>query len=88
MYIIFEKVFYSIRISDFTTLTSTMQFAFKTSDIEPMGNITEAAIDHFYVAEADELSLEEGDYTSYSIYPNPVVKMILFFASLQTIQFG
>lgn len=62
---------YSIRISDFTTLTSTMQFAFKTSDIEPMGNITEAAIDHFYVAEADELSLEEREYTSYSIYPNP-----------------
>lgn len=60
----------SFRITDFISPTSTMQFFFRVSDISPNVNITEAAIDHFYIAEAAELGLEETE-AHLSLYPNP-----------------
>lgn len=60
----------SIRILDFLPLTSTMQIFFNTSDLEPNGNITEAGIDHFYIAESEVLSLEELN-DRITLYPNP-----------------
>lgn len=60
----------SFRIKDFITLTSTMQFFFNTSDEEPKGNVTEAALDRFFIVEFDELSLEEKD-NELKVYPNP-----------------
>ena len=62
----------SIRISDFLAVTSSMQIFFKTSDYEPQGNITEAAIDHFFIAESSILGNVEGSM-QWSIFPNPVI---------------
>jgi hypothetical protein len=61
----------SLRIQDFIPITSTMQFFFKTSDISPNINITEAGVDHFFIAEADELGLTEKE-VNLRVYPNPV----------------
>ncbi len=60
----------SIRITDFISLTSTMQFFFNTSDEEPNGNVTEAAIDNFFIIEFDELNIEEKE-NELKVYPNP-----------------
>ncbi len=65
-----EWVEKSLRISDFITITNSMQFFFRTSDIEPDGNITEAAIDRFFIAEAEVLGIENEEMV-YGIYPNP-----------------
>lgn len=67
---------YSLRIVDFVPITNTMQFSFKTSDIEPNGNITEAAIDHFYIADAAELNVSEIT-SAYELYPNPVSDFLM-----------
>jgi hypothetical protein len=45
------------------------------SDFGPSFNITEAAIDHFYIAEANELSVEDLT-TRFSIYPNPAQNVL------------
>jgi len=68
---------YSItkRIQDYITITATMQFTFFVSDFGPSFNITEAAIDHFYIAEANELSVEDLT-TRFSIYPNPAQNVL------------
>jgi len=60
----------SIKLTDFISLTSTMQFFFNTSDEEPQGNITEAAIDRFFIVEFEELTIEEKT-KELKIYPNP-----------------
>ena len=60
----------SIRIKDFISLTNTMQMFFKTSDEEPNGNVTEAAIDRFFIVEFDELAIEEKK-NEFKVYPNP-----------------
>jgi len=65
----------SIRIKDYITLTSTMQFFFETSDEEPFGNITEAAIDRFFIVEDFELGLDELT-TEIVVYPNPVKNIL------------
>jgi choice-of-anchor B domain-containing protein len=61
----------SFRISDFITLTSTMQFFFNTSDEDPNVNITEAAIDKFFIIESFELGVEQL-VNEVKVYPNPV----------------
>ncbi|MBL1280959.1 MAG: choice-of-anchor B family protein [Fluviicola sp.] len=65
----------SIRLQDFITITSTMQFYFRTSDLDPDINITEAGVDYFYIANAAELGLEELEI-SYIAYPNPTSSSI------------
>lgn len=64
------------RISDFVTPTSTVQVSFVTFDMFGSANITEAAIDHFYIAEAAELGLDESKVQT-KLYPNPA-KDILY----------
>jgi choice-of-anchor B domain-containing protein len=62
----------SLRVSDYITLTNTMQFFFRTSDYEPEGNITEAVIDHFFIADSAILAI--GDQSlkqELVVYPNP-----------------
>ena len=66
----------SIRISDYITITNTMQFFFRTSDIEPDGNITEAAVDKFYIADVDMLSVDELE-KGLVVYPNPAQNQFL-----------
>ena len=60
----------SFRISDFITLTSTMQLFVKTSDFDPDINITEAGFDRFRIGESSELGLVEKS-NELVIYPNP-----------------
>ncbi|TNE97955.1 MAG: choice-of-anchor B family protein [Bacteroidetes bacterium] len=70
-----ETLFYqwhsvSLRISDFVSPTANMQVTFETSDLPGAVNITEAAIDHFYIAEAAELGLSDKVIETL-LYPNP-----------------
>ena len=66
----------SIRIKDYIdSLTSTMQFFFKTSDISPQINITEAGIDHFFIADAEDLGLNSL-HNEIFVYPNPFSDII------------
>lgn len=60
----------SLKISDFVSLTSTMQFIFFTSDLNPAVNITEAGVDRFFIAEEAVLSLSE-EMQDIRVYPNP-----------------
>jgi len=57
-------------LSDFITVTSTMQFFIQTSDINPGVNITEAGFDKFFIADSSQLELSEL-HGGISIYPNP-----------------
>ncbi len=66
----YQWVDMSIRLSDYITITSTMQFFFETSDEDPNPNITEAGLDKFYIVEEVELALNELDVV-YKVYPNP-----------------
>ncbi len=70
-----EWVSKSFRIIDFLPLSSTMQVFFRTSDEDPNVNITEAGIDHFYIAEAAELGIEELT-DEWAIYPNPATNEV------------
>ena len=65
----------SIRISDYILLTSTMQFFFNTSDENPNINITEAAVDRFFIVEDFELGLNELK-AEIQVYPNPVQNVL------------
>lgn len=60
----------SVKLSDFIAITNTMQFVFETSDYAPAVNITEAAIDHFFIAEEAVLTIAEND-SKFFVYPNP-----------------
>lgn len=60
----------SVRLMDYIPVTSTMQFVFATSDYDPGINITEAAIDHFFIADAADLGMVEKN-TVLQVYPNP-----------------
>lgn len=60
----------SKRVLDYVPLTSSMQFIFETSDLPSGVNITEAAVDHFFIAEENELNLNEFSM-GLRIYPNP-----------------
>lgn len=72
----FQWIPMSIRLSDHITITSTMQFFFHTSDLDPNPNITEAGLDKFYIVEEAELAIDEVELT-YSVYPNPFDQKIV-----------
>lgn len=73
----------SIRLQDFITLTSTMQFFFETSDEEPNGNVTEAALDRFFIVEDFELGIDEL-ITEIQVYPNPVGNILTIKISVES----
>ncbi|NRA11731.1 MAG: T9SS type A sorting domain-containing protein, partial [Crocinitomicaceae bacterium] len=60
-----------IRILDYVSLSTTMQFTFFASDYAPDINITEVAIDRFYIAEAEFVNFVSGKKDVFVIYPNP-----------------
>lgn len=66
----------SFKLSDYISITNTMQFVFQTSDYDPQVNITEAAIDHFYIAEETVLGIE-GNSKGFLLYPNPANESIM-----------
>ena len=76
----------SIRISDYISLTNTMQFFFNTSDEDPNINITEAALDRFYIVEDFELGLNELK-VEIQVYPNPVQNILTVESSLLNIPY-
>lgn len=70
--IFFQWIPKSIRILDYISLSSAMRVTFFTSDEDPGINITEAAIDHFFISEQDQSGLAELE-NGIKIYPNPVL---------------
>lgn len=60
----------TIKLSDYITITPFMQFSFITGDLFD-GNITEAALDHFYILDESELSVDGETLENLSVYPNP-----------------
>lgn len=60
-----------IRILDYLTLSPTMQFSVITSDFAPDINVTEAAIDDFYIVESQFVSLPEDELKQWQLQPNP-----------------
>lgn len=65
----------SIRLSDFLTITSTMQFFIQTSDLDPGINITEAGFDKFFIADSSQLEVSELA-NGIRIYPNPTNRLL------------
>ncbi len=61
------------RLSDFITVTSTMQLIVETADLGN-GHIVEAGFDHFYITELQPVSTYQAPTfeTSFSVFPNPV----------------
>ncbi|MFT5780117.1 MAG: hypothetical protein ACI837_003078, partial [Crocinitomicaceae bacterium] len=66
---------FNARILDYVSLSSTMQFAFITSDLDPDINITEAGLDMFFINEGI-VGVEENAITKISAYPNPTSGLI------------
>lgn len=60
----------NLRLQDYITITSTMQFFFQTSDFDPDFNITEAGIDMFFINE-HVVGLDELSKTEIEAFPNP-----------------
>lgn len=61
----------SIKLSDFLPLTTSMQVSFLVSDEEPNGNITEAAVDFFYITNSNILDVVENVNSEFNVFPNP-----------------
>ncbi|TNF47383.1 MAG: choice-of-anchor B family protein [Bacteroidetes bacterium] len=66
-----QWITHSIRLSDYLPITSSMQVIFRTSDLDPDVNITEAGIDHFFISNASVLELTEDTKEEIRLYPNP-----------------
>ena len=65
----------SIRLSDYLTITSSMQVVFRTADLEPEANITEAGVDYFFISNENVLGIEEQQY-ALTVFPNPTTNSI------------
>ncbi len=61
----------SLRILDFIALTNSMQVSFRTSDLDPDVNITEAGVDYFYISNSTVLGIENSDKPKINVFPNP-----------------
>lgn len=67
----------SIRISDYVTVTSTMQLLVMTSDFDPDWNVVEAGFDHFWISNSNTTSIESVQQDlPVHIYPNPFTNSI------------
>ncbi len=60
----------NLRLQDYITVTSTMQFFFRTSDFDPDINITEAGVDMFFINE-HVVGIDEKELTRIQAFPNP-----------------
>lgn len=70
----------SINLSDFIAPTATTQFIFRTADYQGSDNITEAALDKFFISEGEPVNVVEHEISDFKLYPNPT-------ADVLTIQF-
>ena len=61
----------SLRILDFIALTNSRQVSFRTSDLDPDVNITEAGVDYFYISNSTVLGIENSDKPKINVFPNP-----------------
>lgn len=66
----------SILISDYISITSTMQLIVQTSDYDPDWSVVEAGLDWFYISEYNTTSIKEQTKQAFSIYPNPSSSVI------------
>ena len=48
-----------------------MQVSFRTSDLDPDVNITEAGVDYFYISNSTVLGIENSDKPKINVFPNP-----------------
>ncbi len=71
----FQWINKNLRILDYISLTSTMQVRFEVSDLDPAINITEAAVDYFYITEEGPVGLEELEM-EFAMYPNPASQLV------------
>jgi hypothetical protein len=62
--------FKGIRVSDFITVSNSMQIRVRVSDYDPDVNITEAGFDRFFVSEGDVTGIPENNQ-KFTLYPNP-----------------
>jgi choice-of-anchor B domain-containing protein len=69
----------SFRLSDYLTITNSMQVLYLVSDFDPDVNITEAGVDYFLVTNTDVLDIAEENKDDFQVFPNP-------FATVFTIQ--
>lgn len=70
----------NIKLTDYVSLTASMQVFVTTSDFDPDVNITEAGFDNFRITEGNILSIEEeiSSENELIIYPNPTSGLINF----------
>lgn len=61
----------SIRLSDYLTITNSMQVLYLVSDFDPDVNITEAGVDYFLVTNTDVLNIAEENKDDFQVFPNP-----------------
>lgn len=60
-----------IRLLDYTSNLSSVQITFSTSDFGPDWTVTEAAVDHFYITEAEFVTIQEEKSPYWYVHPNP-----------------
>ncbi len=77
----------SIRLLDYITLTSTMQFFFTADDFDPNVNITEAGIDLFFINESS-VGLNEQGVTQIYVSPNPTNGIVTVANIFKTERYG
>ena len=61
----------SFRLSDYLTITNSMQVLYLVSDFDPDVNITEAGVDYFLVTNTDVLNITEENKDGFQVFPNP-----------------
>lgn len=61
----------SVKVSDYITITSTMQLFVSTSDYSSSENITEAGFDLFEVSEGSIAEVNSDELVDSKVYPNP-----------------
>jgi choice-of-anchor B domain-containing protein len=61
----------SFRLSDYLTITNSMQVTYLVSDFDPDVNITEAGVDYFLITNTDVLDIAEETSEYFQVFPNP-----------------
>jgi len=71
-----EWIVKDIRILDYAPLTATMQFIAKTSDDLITPNVTEAAIDDFFITESEFVGIDKKEGQVWTLRPNPTTGLM------------
>jgi len=73
-----------VRVSDYVTPTATVSIQFIASDYDP-GSLVEAAVDDLEIWDLSGVGIEEEQFASLNLYPNPVSDVLTIDFELQTI---